>query len=92
VILLDDSGRQAWESSGVPANGSYPFDTWRAGEVVRDPLLFVAAELEDIPRDIKDGAYRFGVAVSVDEEAGTDVDGPVVPIGTVEFRIEGEMD
>jgi hypothetical protein len=92
VVLLDDTGQQAWEISGVPANGSYPFDTWRAGEVVRDPLQFAAGGLIDIPRDITDGAYRFGVAVSADETADSDVDETAVLIGTVEFRIEGEMD
>ncbi len=92
VVLLDDSGRQVWGISGVPVNGSYPFDVWRAGEVVRDPLQFVAGGLVDIPREIGDGAYRFGVAVSVDETEDTDVDEAVVPIGTVEFRIEGETD
>jgi hypothetical protein len=91
VILLDDGGRQAWEVSGVPANGSYAFDTWRAGEVVRDPLQFSAVESEDIPRDIKAGAYRFAVAVSTEEEAGANVDGTAVPIGTVEFSIEDQM-
>jgi hypothetical protein len=92
VVLLDGSGKQAWGISGVPANGSYPFDAWRAGEVVRDPLQFVAAGLADIPKDIKDGTYRFGVVVSAGETADTSIDGTVVPIGTVEFRIGGEMD
>jgi hypothetical protein len=92
VVLLDDSGRQAWGISGVPASGSYPFHTWRAGEVVRDPVQFVAPGLEDIPRDIGEGTHHFGVAVTVDEAEGSNADGTIVPIGTVEFRIEGEMD
>jgi hypothetical protein len=85
LVLLDAAGREAWRSSGAPVDGAYPFGVWRAGEIVRDPLLFVPAQAGDL----KAGVYRFGVTVSADgllsPEGASDT---FVPLGAVEFLVE----
>jgi len=81
LVLLDPQGNEIWRSSGIPAD--YPFETWQAGEIVRDPLLFVSAA---VPK----GTYRFGVVVSGGDgllkPAGADE--TLVPLGEVKFRIK----
>jgi len=81
LALLDPDGNEVWRSSGVPAD--YPCETWQAGEIVRDPFLFVSAAL---PK----GTYRFGVMVSGEDgllkPAGADE--AFVPLGEVKFRIK----
>jgi hypothetical protein len=58
---------------------------WRAGEIVRDPLLFIPAQ----PVTLKPGVYRFGVAVSADEPLIAEGESePFVFLGSVEFLVE----
>ena len=82
LVLLDAEGREVKRVSGAPAEGAYPFEVWQSGEVVRDPLRLVLAELGDIEA----GVYQFGVTASA--EAPLVPAGAVdafVPLGTVEF-------
>jgi hypothetical protein len=74
LVLFDARGQEVERISGVPAEGAYPFEVWRSGEVVRDPLRFIFAETGDI----EVGVYQFGVTVDGAMEA-------YVPLGTVEF-------
>ena len=90
LVLLDAQGQEVWRFSGAPVDGYYPFEAWLAGEVVRDPLLFVPAQVVDL----KAGVYRFGVMV---EAAGADeplnpegANDAFVDLGTVEFLIPVE--
>ena len=86
-MLLDAEGEEAGRISGSPADGCYPFETWLAGEVVRDPLWFVSAQ----PMNLEAGVYRFGVTVSVDESSSPErVDDGFVLLGAVEFLVEKE--
>jgi hypothetical protein len=82
LVLVDGNEQVKW-ISGAPADGHYPFETWRSGEVVRDPVQFLFAP----PVDLEAGVYRFGVVVS-------DLNGPLgegfVPLGTVEFLEEND--
>jgi hypothetical protein len=73
LVLLDAAGNEVWRFSGVPAD--YPFEVWQAGEVVRDPILFVA----ETPVSLTTGKYRFGVVVD---------GGDWVPLGEVKFRVK----
>jgi len=85
LVLLDAEGHEVWRLSGTPVDGHYPFEVWQAGEIVRDPLLFVPAQ----PVTLKPGVYRFGVTVSGDEPLiaeGTSE--PFVFLGCVEFLVE----
>ena len=85
LVLLDAEGQEAWRLSGRPVDGYYPFEVWQAGEIVRDPLMFVSSEAPGL----KPGLYRFGVTVSADEtlrpEGASDA---FVLLGTVEFLAE----
>ncbi|MDY7077144.1 MAG: hypothetical protein SXV54_09495, partial [Chloroflexota bacterium] len=76
LVLLDVQGQEAWRVSGAPVDGCYPFEVWEAGEIVRDPYLFVPAQLVNLEA----GAYRFGVVVDTNDE--------FVPLGMVEFLLE----
>ena len=76
LMLLDAEGEEVGRLSGAPADGYYPFESWQAGEIVRDPLRFVPAQ----PVTLKPGVYQFGVTVGASE--------PFVPLGTVEFLVE----
>ncbi|MFQ6099668.1 MAG: hypothetical protein ACE5OS_00325 [Anaerolineae bacterium] len=88
LVLLDAEGQEVWRLSGTPVDGYYPFEAWQAGEVVRDPLVFVLAQ----PLDLKPGIYRFDVTVSADVPLLPEgASGPSVALGTVEFIAkEGE--
>jgi hypothetical protein len=86
LVLLDPDGNEVWRSSGPP--GGYPFETWQAGEIVRDPLLFTAAS----PVSLMTDKYVFGVTVRADgplNPGGPEgmVD-PFVPLGRVKFRVK----
>jgi len=84
LVLLDAEGHEAWRISGEPVDGHYSFGVWQAGEIVRDPLLFVPAPAVTLGP----GVYRLGVTVSVDEPLiaeGTNE--PFVPLGSVEFLV-----
>jgi len=89
LVLLDTEGHEVCRLSGAPVDGHYPFHVWQAGEIVRDPLLFVPAQ----PLTLEPGVYRFGVTASTDESAdeplvaeGTGE--PFVLLGSVEFLVE----
>jgi hypothetical protein len=85
LVLLDAEGHEVWRLSGAPVDGHYPFEVWRAGEVVRDPLLFIPAQ----PVTLKPGVYRFGVTVSADEPLIAEgASEPFVFLGCVEFLVE----
>ncbi len=85
LVLLDTEGQEVWRLSGALVDGAYPLEVWQAGEVVRDPLLLVSAQVPDL----KAGVYHFGVTVSADgplnPEGSSDA---FVPLGTVEFLVE----
>ena len=85
LVLLDTEGHEVWRLSGSPVDGHYPFEVWQAGEIVRDPLLFVPAQ----PVTLAPGVYHFGVMVSADGPLiakGTNE--TFVPLGSVEFLVE----
>ena len=85
LLLLDTEGHEVGRLSGSPVDGHYPFDMWQAGEVVRDPLLFVPAQ----PVTLKPGVYHFGVMVSADESLiAKGMSEAFVPLGSVEFLVE----
>ena len=46
LVLRDTEGNEVWRAAGVPAD--YAFAMWSAGEVVRDPLVFVPAEMPQL--------------------------------------------
>ncbi|MBN1979317.1 MAG: hypothetical protein JW918_18120 [Anaerolineae bacterium] len=82
LVLLDAEGQEVKRFSGAPAEGTYPFEVWRSGEVVRDPLRLVFTE----PGDIEAGVYRFGVAVGAESPLAPDgATEAFVSLGTVEF-------
>jgi len=81
MVLLDGEGHEAGRIPGTAVDG-YPFEMWQAGEIVRDPLQFVAASSLDL--DV--GVYRFGVTVSNE-------DGPLNPGGASEsFVLLGSVE
>jgi hypothetical protein len=84
LVLRDAGGEEIQRISGAPAEGAYPFEVWRSGEVVRDPLRIVFAQ----PEDVEAGVYQFGVVVSADAPlslaGATEV---FVPLGAVEFLV-----
>jgi hypothetical protein len=87
LVLLDAGGQEVWRLSGAPVDGYYPFETWRAGEVVRDPFLFVPTQ----PMNLQAGAYRFAVVVSGDGNKPLMPQGAshvFVPLGSVEFLVD----
>ena len=85
LVLLDAEGHEVGRLSGSPVDGYYPFEVWHAGEIVRDPLLFVSAQ----PVNLEAGVYYFGVTVSADEPLIAEgASKPFVPLGTVEFLVE----
>jgi hypothetical protein len=61
LVLLDADGDQVRRISGAPTEGIYPFEVWRAGEVVRDPLRFVFTQDDT---ELESGMYQFGVVLS----------------------------
>jgi len=77
LVLLDGAGGEAARLSGAPVDGRYPFEMWQAGEIVRDPFLFVVPP----PAELQPGTYRFGVVVSALEAS------EFVLLGSVEFGI-----
>ena len=82
-VLLDPQGNEVYRFSGAPAD--YPFELWRAGDVVRDPLLFAA----ESPISLVTAKYDFGVTVSADEPLNPEgTDEPYVPLGRVKFRVK----
>ena len=85
LVLLDAGEREVWRLSGVPVDGAYPFGVWRAGEIVRDPVLFVPTQ----PVTLKPGVYHFGVVASADGPLVAEGRrGSFVPLGSVEFLVE----
>jgi len=83
VVLLDAEGNEVWRFSGPPAD--YPFEGWQAGEIVRDPLLFVATS----PVSLVTARYDFGVTVRADEPLVPEgAGGPFVSLGRVKFRVK----
>ena len=85
LVLLDTEGHEVWRLSGSPVDGHYPFEVWQAGEIVRDPLLFVPAQ----PVTLASGVYHFGVMVSADEPlVAKGMSETFVPLGSVEFLVE----
>ncbi len=71
LVLLGADGQEVYRLSGPPVDGWYPFDRWRAGEVVRDPLWLIPQAA-----GLTAGPYRFGVTVD---------GGGFVPLGEVVF-------
>jgi hypothetical protein len=69
LVLLDAEGREVRRLSGAPVDGNYPFEMWEAGEIVRDQLVLVLA-------DLKPGIYTFGVTVGASKP---------VSLGTMEL-------
>jgi hypothetical protein len=85
LILLDADGKEVRRISGVPTEGAYPFEVWRSGEVVRDPLRFDFTQ----PGEIEAGVYQFGVVVRGDEDAPINPEGATeafLPLGSVKFK------
>jgi hypothetical protein len=76
LVLLDAAGNEAARLSGAPVDGRYPFEMWQAGEIVRDPFLFVLPS----PAELQPGTYHFGVAVGALEAS------EFVLLGSVEFE------
>jgi hypothetical protein len=84
LILLDSDGKEVRRISGAPTEGVYPFEVWRSGEVVRDPLRFAFAQ----PDEIEAGVYQFGVVVSVDAPLNPEgASEAFLPLGTVKFKV-----
>jgi hypothetical protein len=82
---MDPEGNEVWRVSGAPAD--YPFEAWQAGEIVRDPLLFVAtppASPVTAPVSPVTGEYRFGVTLRVPEGAAE----PFASLGSVTFHVK----
>jgi len=63
LVLLDADGKEVVRVSGEPLDGYYPFELWREGEIVRDPLQLAMEQYEEY---LDPGPYRFGVAVSIE--------------------------
>jgi hypothetical protein len=82
-VMLDDEGHEVWRISGPPAD--YPFDRWRAGEIVRDPIVFTAVS----PVSLVTGRYPIGVVLSADRpilpRGAEDV---FLPLGYAAFRVK----
>jgi 4-amino-4-deoxy-L-arabinose transferase-like glycosyltransferase len=57
VRLLDGDGNEVTRWQGRPAHGSYPTDTWQAGEIVQDVWALQA------PPDIPPGLYRLELSL-----------------------------
>ena len=87
LVLLDADGKEVVRVSGEPLDGYYPFELWREGEIVRDPLQLAMEQYEEY---LDPGPYRFGVAVSIEAQAG--VNERFVPLGTVEFLGEEKVE
>ncbi len=86
LVLLDAEGGEVGRVSGAPVDGHYPVETWRSGEIVRDPLWFTFVP----PVALDAGTYRFGVIVSA-SDGPLSPDGALdefVPLGTVELLEE----
>jgi hypothetical protein len=82
--MLDPEGNEVWRASGAPAE--YPFEAWQAGEIVRDPLLFVATPSVSLVT----GEYRFGVTLRAAEPLVPErADEPFAPLGSVKFHVKG---
>ena len=77
LVLLDPDGEEVQRVSGPPAGGAYPFEVWRPGEVVRDPLRLVFAPGQDA--ELETGEYQFGVVLR-----GKSEESPLVPEGASE--------
>jgi hypothetical protein len=75
---MDPEGNEVWRVSGAPAD--YPFEAWQAGEIVRDPLLFVATPSASPVT----GQYQFGVTLRTPEGA----DEPFASLGSVRFHVK----
>jgi len=85
LILLDADGGEVWRSAGDPAD--YPFAIWKAGEIVRDPVVFVPAQVPAV----KSGWYDFGVAVRAGEPSTAgDLGERFVRLGRVKFKAESK--
>jgi len=86
LMLLDPEGREVRRVSGVPCEGGYPFEAWRANEVVRDPILLVFDSEEVL-------SGRYQIAVGVSSDRSTSGAEPRTVLGTVEFLAgQGEED
>jgi hypothetical protein len=65
LVIVDEDGKEVWRISGEPSQGVYPFEVWRSGEVIRDPLYFEFT----YPEAFEFGKYQIGVVVSGEEGA-----------------------
>jgi hypothetical protein len=84
LVLLDADGNEVRRISGSPTEGVYPFEVWRAGEVVRDPLRFVFAK----DAELEAGEYQFGVVLGGESPLKPDGASEVyLPLGSVEIRV-----
>ena len=91
LVMMDPEGNEVWRVSGAPAD--YPFEAWQAGEIVRDPLLFVAtppaslatAPVSPVTAPVSPVTveYRFGVTLLLSEGA----DEPFASLGSVRFHV-----
>jgi hypothetical protein len=83
LVLLDAAGEEVYRWSGPPAD--YAFENWRAGEIVRDPLVFAS----ESPVSLFTDRYYFGVVVSTDRPVPPEgVIDPYVHLGDVKFRVK----
>jgi hypothetical protein len=85
LALLDAEGQKVWQLEGIPADGHYPFEMWRKGEVVRDPVQFVSLQSPSLGA----GIYHFGVTVGTYESLKPERSSEgVMFLGSVEFLVE----
>ena len=60
LALVDQAGKEVWFTSGAPAEGRYPFNLWRSGEIVRDPIWIDLTQRGDIAP----GPYSLNLSVA----------------------------
>jgi hypothetical protein len=82
-VMLDRQGDEVWRVSGPP--GDYPFDRWRAGEIVRDPIVFTAVS----PVSLVTEWYPIGVVLSAEQPIPPEgSEEAFLPLGRAEFRVK----
>lgn len=60
LALVDQAGKEVWFTSGALAEGRYPFNLWRSGEIVRDPIWIDLTQRGDIAP----GPYSLNLSVA----------------------------
>jgi hypothetical protein len=82
-VMAHRQGQEVWRVSGPPAD--YAFARWRAGEIVRDPIVFTAVS----PVSLTTGKYPIGIVLSGERPISPEgTDEAFVPIGRAEFRVK----